>query len=275
MEAVMSKVRMAVVLGMTAALAACSENSVAPSSNAASAPTSITGGGASAALTSTDTIRFSITIEPWHQTSYYLGSGNSIVFPAHSLCDVQTSTYGVTEWDKPCVPETSATTVNVKAWLDGQGHARVDFDQHLRFVPSNTPAQWVVISFADFQASLDPFFNILYCPTATSVCFDESVNDPTLLTVRNPITGKITRRIKHFSGYNVAAGDDGSGDGITAANNLGVAGHGLSISADDLKLDDLESVARAHPNLSPNEVATMLNNIRFARQFSGYILASG
>lgn len=273
----MSKVRMAVVLGMTAALAACSENSVAPSSDAASAPMSVTGGGATAALTSTDTIRFSITIEPWHQTSYYLGSGNSIIFPAHSLCDVQTSTYGVTEWDKPCVPETSSTTVNAKAWLDANGHARVDFDRHLRFVPSTNPMQWVVLSFADLQASLDPFFNILYCPTATSGCFDESVNDPTLLTVRNPITGRVTRRIKHFSGYNVAAGDDGSGDGsgISSSFNLGVFGHNLSISADDLSLDDLESVSRAHPNLSSSEVATMLNNIREVRKYSGYILASG
>jgi len=272
----MSKVRMAVVLGMTAALAACSENAAAPLSDAASAPTSVTGGGATAALTSTDTIRFSITIEPWHQTSYYLGSGNSIIFPAHSLCDVQTSTYGVTEWDKPCVPETSSTTVNAKAWLDSKGHARVDFDRHLRFVPSNNSWQWVVLSFADFQASLDPFFNILYCPTATSGCFDESVNDPTLLTVRNPITGKVTRRIKHFSGYNVAAGDDGGGgDGITASNNLSVSGYSFSISADDLELDDLEAVSRAHPNLSPSEVETMLNTIRQARKFSGYILASG
>jgi hypothetical protein len=175
------------------------------------------------------------------------------------------------------MPETSSTTVNAKAWLDANGHARVDFDRHLRFVPSNNPAQWVVLSFADFQASLDPFFNILYCPTATSACFDESLNDPTLLTVRNPITGRVTRRIKHFSGYNVAAGDDGSGDGggITSSNNLGAFGHSLSISVEDLSLDDLESVSRAHPNLSPSEVETMLNNIRQARKFSGYILASG
>ena len=274
----MSKVRMAVVLGMTAALAACSENAVAPGSEAASAPTTIAGGGATAALTSQDTIRFSITIEPWHQTSYYLGSGNSLIFPAHSLCDPDRSSYGVTEWDKPCVGTNQSVTVNAKAWLDGSGHARVDFDRHLRFVPSNNPAQWVVLSFADLQASLDPFFNILYCPTATSGCFDEALSDPTLLTVRNPVTGKVTRRIKHFSGYNVAAGEgdpsDG-GDGISASFNVGVLGHSLSVSKDDLLLDDLESVANAHPNLSPSEVEQMLTNIRAARKFSGYILASG
>ena len=272
----MSKVRMAVALGMTAMLAACSENSMAPRSEA---PTnsSIAGGGSTMALTSTDTIRFSITIEPWHTTYYYLGSGNSLTFPAHSLC-VLGSTYGPGEWDRPCVPATSALTVNAKAWLDSKGHARVDFDKHIRFVPSSWPSQWVVLTFADLQASLDPFFNILYCPYATGACYDESRLDPSLLTVRDPITGRITRRIKHFSGYNVAAGDDGSGDPTTdptASNDMTMGDRALSVSTSDLSLDDLESVARAHPGLSSSEVQTMLNNIRFVRQFSGYILASG
>jgi hypothetical protein len=260
---------------MTAALAACSENAVSPSSDAASTPVSAIGGGSTASLTGTDTIRFSITIEPWHTTYYYLGSGNSLTFPAHSLCS-SNSSYGPTEWDKPCTLATSSLTVNAKAWLDSHGHARVDFDKHVRFAPSAIPTQWVVLTFADLQASLDPFFNILYCPTATSACYDESALDPTLLTVRDPVNGRVTRRIKHFSGYNVAAGeDDGGGDGLSAANNVGVGNHSLSVSTADLSLDDLESVARAHPNLTPSEVETMLSNIRVARRFSGYILASG
>jgi hypothetical protein len=267
----MSKIRMAVVLGATVMAAACSENAVAPRGDS---PTnsSVAGGGSMLALTSTDTIRFSITIEPWHTTYYYLGSGNSITFPAHSLCALN-SAYGPGQWDKPCSLATQSLTVNAKAWLDSQGHARVDFDKQIRFAPSPYPSQWVVLTFADLQASLDPFFNILYCPTATSGCYDESKLDPSLLTVRDPVTGRITRRIKHFSGYNVAAGDDGGVD--PSSMNLSVDGHSLSVSTDDLKLDDLESVARAHPDFSPNEVATMLSNIRMVRKFSGYILASG
>ena len=105
------------------------------------------------------------------------------------------------------------------------------FDQHLRFVPSNDPSNWVVLTFADLQASLDPFFNILYCPNTTGPCIDESKTDLTLLTIRNPISGKITRRIKHFSGYNVAAGD----------------------GSDDASLFDAERASRrpSHLNVNP------------------------
>jgi hypothetical protein len=43
----------------------------------------------------------------------------------------------------------------------------------LRFVPSTNSTQWVRLVFADLQASLDPTYNILYCPTSQSSCFDE------------------------------------------------------------------------------------------------------
>jgi hypothetical protein len=263
---------MAAGLGVIAMLAACSENSLAPSSNAASS--SAVGGGSTADLTSTDTVRFSVTIDPKHTTYYYLGSGNMITFPAHALCSLD-SPYGPTQWDTPCKMATAPVTVNGKAWLDASGHARVDFDKQIRFAPSSNPSDWVVITFADLQASLDPFYNILYCPTATSGCYDESKLDPSLLTVRDPVTGRITRRIKHFSGYNVAAGDDGVSLDPTAMNDLTIGNRSLSVSVDDLKLDDAESVSRAYPDLSPAEVDAMLNFIRTARKFSGYILASG
>jgi predicted small secreted protein len=277
MEALMHKRLSAVLVAITAGLAACSDNTVAPRGGAPDVSSAGHEGGVTTALTPWDTIRFSITIDPSRQTVYSLGAGNTITFPAHSLCDVAQSSYGPTEWDRPCKQATSAVTVQAKAWTDRKGHARVDFDTHLRFVPTAKPAAWVVLSFADFEASLDPFFNILYCPHATGKCYDESLSDPSLLTVRNPLTGRVTRRIKHFSGYNVAAGRDDNAplDGEMSFNMTANTGSALSVSNSDLKLDDLQSVARAHPRLSANEVTTMLNNIRLVRQFSGYILASG
>lgn len=268
-----------VLIATTVGLAACSENTVAPHSQADDASVTVDGGGATQSLTSWDTVRFSITIDPSRQTIFYLGAGNSITFPAHSLCDPNRSSYGIGEWDKPCTQAWSTTTVNAKAWVDSKGHARVDFDKHLRFVPSSNPANWVVLTFADFEASLDPFFNILYCPQTTGACYDESRADPSLLTVRNPLTGRVTRRVKHFSGYNVAAGRDADpsdgGVDMGSFNMTSNSGSVLSVSTDDLQLDDLQSVARAHPHLNTNEVTMMLNNIRVARKFSGYILASG
>src|SRR6185503_12218076 len=176
-EALMNKTSMMILVAATAGIAACSDNATAPAveSSASSAP--VFGGGATQELTPTDTFRFSITINPQQDTYYYLGAGNSLTFPAGSLCDPSNSTYGVGEWDKPCTPAWWPVTVNVKAWMDAAGHARVDFDKHLRFVPSSNPAKWVVITFADLQASLDPFFNILYCPQTNSACYNEAKTD--------------------------------------------------------------------------------------------------
>ena len=201
------KANKVVLLALATSLMACSENMTMPTADLSETPTTVEG--SSRDLTAGDTVKFSITIDPSRQTLYNLGAGNTLTFPAGSLCDPNSSSYGDTEWDKPCVAAASPLTVNVMIWLDRWGHARVDFDKHVRFVPSDNPAQWVVITFADLQASLDPSFNILYCLSWNSSCRDESKKDPSLLPVKNPITGKITRRIKHFSGYNVAAGRDG------------------------------------------------------------------
>jgi len=209
-------------LGM--ALAACSDNTMAPKMDAAR-PQSVHGGGVTAALTQTDTMRFAITINPHTRTYWDLGAGNSITFPAHSLCDPSVSSYGIGEWDKPCVPATNPQPIQVKAWVDGAGHPRVDFYPNVRFVPSTDPYNWVVLSFADLTASLDPFFNIDYCPVVTSNdCINEALTDPSVATVHDPVTGKVTRRLKHFSGYNVAAGDSDDGstiyDGTTTGPSL-------------------------------------------------------
>lgn len=200
------------LLAVAALFAACSENSIAPAAQASDESTTFEyGGGASADLSPKDTLGFSITIDPSRQTYYDLGSGNSIMFPAGSLCDPTKSSYGIGEWDKPCSRATSPVTVAVRAWLDSQGHPRVDFTPNVRFVPSWDSRQWVRITFSDLQASLDLSFNILYCQNANGHCQNEAKTDFTLVTLRDPITHKLTRRIKHFSGYNVAAGDD-SGD---------------------------------------------------------------
>src|SRR5262249_24916451 len=139
-----------------------------------------------------------------------------------------------------------------------------------RFVPSSNPSQWVVLTFADLQASLNPMFNVLYCVSSNSQCTDESKTDPSLVTVRNPVTGKVTRRIKHFSGYNVAAGD---GDAL-----MDVAGGsilGTSVSTSDLMLSSVSEVQAAYPGMGASDAQQMLDRIKFAQLLSGYILASG
>src|SRR5437764_4526430 len=100
MEALMNKV-LTTVLTLTAMLAAgCSDGTVAPKSQASNAPAM--NGGFSGSLSGWDTARFNFTIDPHYTLTYQLGAGNSITFPAGSLCDPSTSSYGMGEWDKPC-----------------------------------------------------------------------------------------------------------------------------------------------------------------------------
>ncbi|HEY4217023.1 MAG TPA: hypothetical protein VGM67_07795 [Gemmatimonadaceae bacterium] len=209
------------LFALVATLAACGDAAVAPHSSAPDAD-AVLGGGVVAALTTTDTIKFNINIDPNHSTYFNLGEGNSLTFPRGSICDPDHTTYGVTEWDKPCAVAKHPVVEHVSAWLDAQGHPRVDFTPNVRFVPSVLPTQWVVITFGDFAASLDPWYNILYCANGSTACYDESKTDLSLATTRNPVTGVVTRRIKHFSGYLVGAGDDGSGSSF---NKTGTDAH--------------------------------------------------
>ncbi len=252
----MNQARTIAFFAIAAALAACSESSMAPAIQAPESTQFAAGGGATTQLSVKDTIRFSITIDPSRNVYYDLGAGNSLVFPSGSLCDLNSS-YGDKEWHKSCKGAKAPLTVNVMAWLDKHGHARIDFDKHVRFVPSTNPAKWVMITFADLEAANNSLFNIDYCPSKDSKCKDESDKDPSLAVTRDPVTGKVYRRIKHFSGYNVAAGRFG-GDENAAPSATSV----LKISA--LSGFATRSVVSLH-GLSAY----------FSRQTSGYILAAG
>jgi hypothetical protein len=56
----------------------------------------------------------------------------------------------------------------------------------------------------DKGAMKDSTVRIDFCPTDTS-CYDESLTDPSLPTRKDLEHNYVYRRIKHFSGYNVAA----------------------------------------------------------------------
>jgi hypothetical protein len=275
MEALMNYARQAVLFAMVASFVACSDNSVAPRTESANDDGAyVHGGGASMELAPTQKYTFPMTIDPKHNTTWDLGAGNSLRFPRGSLCDPTKSTYGVGEWEKPCTAASKAVTLQVTVWVDSGGHPRVDFEPSVRFMPSLDPSDWVILTFADLQASLDPFFNINYCPTATSSCYNEALKDPSLATLRDPKTGKITRRIKHFSGYNVAAGEE-EGSLMNLVGGGLTLGGARSLSVADLRFQSIRAVQMAYPNMSIAEATDAFDSIRTARHLSGYILASG
>lgn len=186
-------------------LAACSDSTGVPTPNADGGNSVVRGGGVTADLSSTDTSKFTFAVNTRKATVIDLGQGNSLYFPAASVCDLSSS-YGWDQWDQPCVPATGNVKIDGKAWLDRYGNPRVDFAQHVRFVPSNDPNHWVVLTFTDSSAALYKGTNILYCVDLTANCVNEATTDSTLATHTDPVTGKLWRRLKHFSGYNVFSG---------------------------------------------------------------------
>jgi hypothetical protein len=207
-----SRLRLAVLAGAsTALLGACQADRAMGTDPVLAKGSSTTSGSGS-----TDTTRVSIRLTVTSGTSTYVIGAHKIVFGAGlaSICSPSKSSYGNTEWDKPCTAATSDVTIAAKSWYDAYGHPQVDFSPALRFVPTSDPARMVMLYLKDrAEASRLVGRQILYCLKFTSSgkgntsCVDESLVDPTLATYLDT-NGFLVRRIKHFSGYNVAARDD-------------------------------------------------------------------
>jgi hypothetical protein len=141
---------------------------------------------------------------------FYAGN-HAVVFPAQSVCDPATSSYGPTTWDDPCTPLQSPIKVHAEV-RRANGHTAVDFTPSLRFVPSSNSARWVWLVMytpGAIGASGDlSGFNILWAKTLGGATVDEAPSDASLRTYVDTWQGLSLRRIKHFSGYLSADGRD-------------------------------------------------------------------
>jgi hypothetical protein len=134
---------------------------------------------------------------------------HAVVFPAHSICDPDKSTYGEGTWDDACVPLRHAIKIHATTH-SVSGVDWVDFTPELRFVPSASPSRWVWMFMYTPQAigaSAElSRFNILYAPSIGANLVNDAKNDPTMRTYVDTHTGIAYRRVKHFSGYGVSSG---------------------------------------------------------------------
>ena len=154
---------------------------------------------------------FSFTLDP--QSSHVLSFGpHKVYFPAYSVCDPATSSYGEGTWDQPCEPLQTPLAITATFTLE-DNHARIDFQPALRFVPAaaNDTSSWVTLTLSEPYQLDGTEYSIDWLRPMTGEWVDESLEDPTMKAWTNPVTNSVTRRIKHFSGYNVTAGfvDDG------------------------------------------------------------------
>jgi len=139
----------------------------------------------------------------------FFAGNHAVVFPAQSVCDPATSSYGPGTWDQPCVPLQSPLTVHAEVRRH-DGQTSIDFTPSLRFVPSSSPSSWVWIVMYTPDAvgtSTDlTSYNILWESALGGATVDEAQSDPTLRTYVDTFHGQSLRRIKHFSGYTIDSG---------------------------------------------------------------------
>ena len=215
--------RYSALLVVLAAASACSDAPMAPSATERPAfdidalqPESFRGGKVGkTALAPGDTDNVLVfSVDPNVSKTYAFGE-NWVYFPARSICDPATSDYGIGTWDTPCTALRQAIDVTVH-WSNKGGHAYARFSPDLRFVPADarSVSRWVILSLHDHKRIHElSNYNILYDAGGALGWIDESLTDKTLRAWIDPLHNSVVRRVKHFSGYMVAAGALDSGLG--------------------------------------------------------------
>lgn len=184
------------VFALTIAATACGGDAIAPSPEAAEkAKLQIITRRRTA--TSAD-----ITVDSKGGT-FILGA-HSVRFPRNSICALNSS-YGPTEWDKPCTPATEPVNFHIEI-VNQDGRSWLDFTPAVRFVPTTDSRSYVTLTmWTGLQGTsvTEDDLQILWSPTIGVAGIDESLTDPSLRTHYNRWNGMVSRRVKHFSAYNV------------------------------------------------------------------------
>jgi hypothetical protein len=183
-----------VALGM---VSACADNSVAPTTPAAPAFS------APAAYNKAQGVVV-FTVDNSKGGTFRLGK-HAISFDPGAICSLNSS-YGSTEWDKTCAPARGLVTITATLLTDNENHPYVDFQPAMRFAPNKD----VMLFLRNGLSSHATQLSIQYCNNLGS-CTDESLNDPSVAPFRVGTTSYIARRLKHFSGYLVQAGENCQG----------------------------------------------------------------
>lgn len=146
--------------------------------------------------------------------TFPLGGGlYTIVFPTNAVCD-QSSSYGTDQWDQPCTLSSKGIKVHATVSMSSTG-LYVDFSPSLRFVPTATVilytdvyAQTIVANSALYAANpaAARAYAMYWVPTFLGATVPDYLTDPTAVTHVNITTGRVWRRVKHFSGYSVTTG---------------------------------------------------------------------
>ena len=150
-------------------------------------------------------------VDPTVTQTYKFGN-HSVRFPAYSICDPATSGYGESLWDTSCTPLAAPITITA-TWSNRHGHAYVDFQPALRFVPAaaGDTANYVLLTLNENNNSVvstSGGYTILWQRPSDGMWVDEGAFDASEQALIDQNGNNVSRRIKHFSGYNVSASLD-------------------------------------------------------------------
>jgi hypothetical protein len=213
--------------GVAVASSACSVDGITPTSSErslspAASPLAARGSNGEAVLGSdlnslTDGT-YTFTIDPRIDQVVTLGKSR-VMLPASSVCAIGVSGYGPTLWDRGCNPEKRPFALKVTIAGSGTENAALDFQPSMRFDPTKTVT--MDISVPGLSAGTTYDWTIFYCPTpsgqpgarlgtnlmrADPTCVDESLTDPSLSVTADYQNNVLTRRLKHFSAYQIQRG---------------------------------------------------------------------
>lgn len=210
---VSTTIRAGVLTAIAVLLAACADSPSAPQQLRAPgltvSTTSSTAAGHGRPNADTTRATTSFVVDPTQTQTYKFGN-HSVRFPAYSICDPATSGYGQDLWDSACSPLQTPITITA-TWTNKHGHAYVDFQPALRFVPAEAgdTAHYVVLTLKDsYAVTSTGGYSILWQRPSDGLWVDEGAVDASEQAVIDTTGNTVSRRIKHFSGYNVSASVD-------------------------------------------------------------------
>jgi hypothetical protein len=155
-----------------------------------------------------------ITLTPAGGT-FEIGDLYTLTVPAGAVC-VPGSSYGPGTWDQPCTTLREGQSIKVTATYGFANNGPiVDFSPDIRFSPSKevtlstdlyAPVLTMFRQYFQANPSSLRYFSIYYTPDFGDTRISDAALDASLTTHINLKTGVVYRRIKHFSGYNQAAG---------------------------------------------------------------------
>jgi hypothetical protein len=204
---------------LLAALAGCGEGVVSPSPSPIQAPAASAPAPMSLAPRERPSLDLSGGLPDSASVDFLVGptgglfvmGNDAVVFPAQSICDPATSSYGPGTWDQPCTP--LQTTLKVHAEVrHANGVTSVDFNPSLRFVPSTSASRWVwMMMYSPEAIGADANlsdFNILWASRLGGATVEEAVSDCSMRTYVDSLRGFSLRRILRVSGYTLGAERD-------------------------------------------------------------------